>query len=86
MTRRHFCVKRARRLPQKCMPCSWNSFTPETHVLMADGSSKEIEDVVVGNKVLATDPETGRTEAREVVALIAGEGEKQDCRCERCDS
>jgi hypothetical protein len=43
---------------------------------MADGTTKEIEDVVVGDMVLATDPEIGRTEAREVVALIAGEGEK----------
>jgi hypothetical protein len=57
--------------------CPGNSFTADTHVLMADGTTKEIEDVVVGDLVFATDPETGRTEARKVVALITGEGEKE---------
>ena len=38
-----------------------NSFTPGTLVLMADGSTKPIEDVETGDKVLATDPETGET-------------------------
>ncbi|MEV4847949.1 polymorphic toxin-type HINT domain-containing protein [Micromonospora matsumotoense] len=33
---------------------------------MADGSSKPISDVRVGDKVLATDPETGETSARPV--------------------
>lgn len=53
-----------------------NSFVAETHVLMADGTTKPIDEVEVGDMVLASDPETGRTEAREVVALITGEGEK----------
>lgn len=56
--------------------CTINSFTPETRVLMADGSTKAIKDVKVGDKVMATDPETGQTEAEEVTAEIKGEGLK----------
>jgi hypothetical protein len=36
-----------------------NSFTPETRVLMADGSSKPIVDVATGDQVLSTDPAVG---------------------------
>ncbi|OZV81609.1 hypothetical protein CA850_10595 [Micromonospora echinospora] len=53
-----------------------NSFTPETRVLMADGSRKPISEVRVGDKVVATDPTTGRTEVRAVTALIIGSGSK----------
>ncbi|MFF5971387.1 polymorphic toxin type 28 domain-containing protein [Streptomyces sp. NPDC012769] len=53
-----------------------NSFVEGTDVLMADGTSKAIEDVKVGDKVLATDPETGRTEVETVTAEIKGEGLK----------
>ncbi|MCP4308037.1 MAG: hypothetical protein GY788_24825, partial [bacterium] len=42
------------------------SFSGATLVLMADGSRKPIEDIEVGDKVLATDPEAGQTIAREV--------------------
>ena len=38
-----------------------NSFIPGTQILMADGTSKPIEDIIVGDWVWATDPETGRT-------------------------
>ena len=51
-----------------------NSFTADTPVLMADGKEESIADVKVGDKVLATDPQTGRTEARPVVALIRHSG------------
>ncbi|WNZ10883.1 polymorphic toxin-type HINT domain-containing protein [Streptomyces sp. 11x1] len=51
-------------------PCPPNSFLPEAGVRMADGSVKEIGDIEVGDKVLATDPETGKTEARTVLATI----------------
>ncbi|MET9411551.1 polymorphic toxin type 24 domain-containing protein [Streptomyces sp. NPDC002935] len=47
-----------------------NSFTPETKVTMADGTTKAIKDVTVGDQVIATDPETGRTESRTVLATI----------------
>lgn len=55
-------------------PC--NSFIPGTQVLMADGTTKPIEDVKTGDKVLATDPETGRTEVKTVTAEITGKGLK----------
>ncbi|MEV3987926.1 polymorphic toxin-type HINT domain-containing protein [Streptomyces sp. NPDC049837] len=53
-----------------------NSFAPGTPVLMADGTRKPIEGVRVGEQVMATDPETGRTEGRAVSHLIVGEGRK----------
>ncbi|GGM45872.1 hypothetical protein GCM10012275_16090 [Longimycelium tulufanense] len=53
-----------------------NSFTASTSVLMADGTRKAIQDVRVGDMVLATDPTTGRTEAKPVTNLITGEGDK----------
>lgn len=54
-----------------------NSFSPDTHVLLADGTTKPISQIRVadkagdkaGDKVLATDPETGVTRAEEVTAL-----------------
>ncbi|MER6999031.1 RHS repeat-associated core domain-containing protein [Streptomyces sp. NPDC000410] len=54
-----------------------NSFTADTPVLMADGTRKPIKDIKIGDKVLATDPETGETGPRKVTALIQGSGEKQ---------
>ncbi|SCF35132.1 intein N-terminal splicing region/RHS repeat-associated core domain-containing protein [Micromonospora matsumotoense] len=54
-----------------------NSFTGDTKVLMADGSHKPIRDVKLGDRVLATDPTTGRTAPRVVTALIVGSGTKQ---------
>ncbi|MFC9947494.1 polymorphic toxin-type HINT domain-containing protein [Streptomyces pratensis] len=53
-----------------------NSFVPGTKVVMADGSMKAIEDVEAGDKVLATDPETGATTVETVTAEIKGEGLK----------
>nr|WP_233361622.1 polymorphic toxin-type HINT domain-containing protein [Streptomyces sp. GMR22] len=53
-----------------------NSFTPDTQVLMADGTTKPIEDVQIGDKVLATDPKTGKTTTKTVTAEIKGNGLK----------
>lgn len=53
-----------------------NSFVPGTEVLMADGTSKPIEEVRVGDQVLATDPVTGKTAVQTVAATIAGNGTK----------
>ncbi|CAL9670274.1 hypothetical protein SUDANB176_07439 [Streptomyces sp. enrichment culture] len=53
-----------------------NSFTPGTKVLMADGSSKKIKDVGIGDKVLATDPKTGKAQVETVTAEIKGAGLK----------
>lgn len=36
---------------------------------MADGSSRSIEDVNVGDKVVATDPSTGKSEAKQGILL-----------------
>ncbi|MCT2278010.1 DNRLRE domain-containing protein [Micromonospora chalcea] len=54
-----------------------NSFTGETRVLMAGGKTKPISEVKVGDRVVATDPTTGRTEVRVVTALIIGTGVKK---------
>jgi len=42
------------------------SFAGATVVLMADGSKKPIEDIEAGDKVIATDPETGEQVAKTV--------------------
>ncbi|MFJ9260147.1 polymorphic toxin-type HINT domain-containing protein [Streptomyces bacillaris] len=55
---------------------SCHSFLPGTGVLLADGSTKRIEDVETGDPVLATDPGTGETVARTVVASITTEYDK----------
>jgi hypothetical protein len=46
-----------------------HSFDPGTPVLMADGSQRPIEDVNVGDEVVATDPRTDESAAKEVTAL-----------------
>ncbi|NJQ04890.1 polymorphic toxin-type HINT domain-containing protein [Streptomyces lonarensis] len=61
----------ARRLVGAC-----SSFVPGTRVLMADGTTKAIEDVAVGDEVLATDPATGETGARTVTAELTSTGDK----------
>ncbi|MFD7442329.1 DNRLRE domain-containing protein [Streptomyces sp. NPDC059909] len=43
-----------------------NSFVPGTKVVLADGSTKNIESLEVGDQVVATDPETGDTRSRMV--------------------
>lgn len=53
-----------------------NSFTQGTEVVLADGTTKPIEDVETGDEVLATDPETGETRAQKVTAEIKGNGAK----------
>ncbi|WP_019816608.1 polymorphic toxin-type HINT domain-containing protein [Saccharomonospora saliphila] len=55
---------------------SCNSFVPGTRVLMADGTTKPIEDVEIGEKVWATDPETGEEGPRTVTATIVDHGMK----------
>ncbi|WP_282693788.1 RHS repeat-associated core domain-containing protein [Streptomyces sp. CC208A] len=51
-----------------------NSFTPETLVLMADGSYLPIGDIMVGDYVAAMDPESGETAAKPVLEVISGYG------------
>ncbi|HEU5110494.1 MAG TPA: polymorphic toxin-type HINT domain-containing protein, partial [Micromonosporaceae bacterium] len=65
------------RLAQILRGTCLNSFTPDTPVLMADGSRRAIADVRVGDLVLATDPETDTTAARPVTDTIGSSGEKR---------
>ena len=51
--------------------CAPNSFVPGTKVLMADGTAKPIEDIELGDMVLATDPITGKSAAKTVAGTIA---------------
>ncbi len=53
-----------------------NSFTGDTHVLLADGSEQPIDEVEKGDEVLATDPVTGATGPRPVNDTIVGTGPK----------
>ncbi|EFC82514.1 Hedgehog/intein hint domain protein [Parafrankia sp. EUN1f] len=53
-----------------------HSFDGNTHVLMADGTTRKISDIKVGDKVWATNPETAHTGPRTVTALITGTGDK----------
>ncbi|MCX5129467.1 polymorphic toxin-type HINT domain-containing protein [Streptomyces sp. NBC_00347] len=51
-------------------------FLAGTEVLMSDGTTKSIEKIKLGDKVRATDPETGETGDREVTRLIITEDDK----------
>lgn len=53
-----------------------NSFVPGTQVLMADGTTKPIEKIEIGDKVAASDVETDDTQSRTVTRTIEGDGTK----------
>ncbi len=53
-------------------PRGCSSFVAGTMVKLADGSTKAIEKIKPGEKVLATDPLTGRTAPQPVVAAFTG--------------
>lgn len=53
-----------------------NSFVSGTEVLLANGTTKPIEKLKIGDEVLATDPKTGKTTVKKVTAEIKGEGLK----------
>ncbi|MFE7584367.1 DNRLRE domain-containing protein [Streptomyces gardneri] len=55
----------------------WNSFAPDTPVLMADGTYKPIGDIRAGEYVTATDPETGVSSTQPVLDVITGFGTKR---------
>ncbi|MFJ5264663.1 polymorphic toxin-type HINT domain-containing protein, partial [Streptomyces sp. NPDC088387] len=61
---------------ETCEQLGANSFVPGTHVLMADGTTKPIEKVEPGDKVVATDPGTGKTSVQRATATIVGSGTK----------
>ncbi|WP_228473087.1 polymorphic toxin-type HINT domain-containing protein [Streptomyces cyaneochromogenes] len=62
------------RTSQGPAPCK--CFLAGTDVLLADKSARDIEDVEVGDEVLATDPETGETGPRKVTRLIVTKDDK----------
>ncbi|MGW1062141.1 RHS repeat-associated core domain-containing protein [Micromonospora rubida] len=55
--------------------CAKHSFDPATPVVMADGSSRPIAEIVVGDKVMAHDPETGATSTQAVDTLHVNQDE-----------
>ncbi|WP_106432402.1 polymorphic toxin-type HINT domain-containing protein [Streptomyces sp. LaPpAH-108] len=57
-------------------PSGCNCFLAGTDVLMADGSTKNIEEIKVGDKVRSTDPGTGETRTRKVTRLIHIDSDK----------
>lgn len=57
-------------------PTVCHSFLPGTKVLLVNGITKSIDKVALGDKVVATDPATGRTTTREVVGTIVTEDDK----------
>lgn len=65
-------ASRAAKAAEKCFQC----FLAGTKVLMADGTTKNIESVEAGDQVTATDPVTGTTAARTVTRLIITEHDK----------
>ncbi|MYS47776.1 hypothetical protein GTY23_42735, partial [Streptomyces sp. SID5998] len=66
-------ASRAAKAAEKCFQC----FLAGTDVLMADGSTRKIESVRVGDSVLATDPLTGLTGPRRVTDRIVTEHDKR---------
>ncbi|MER5179468.1 DNRLRE domain-containing protein [Streptomyces sp. NPDC002896] len=56
--------------------CKTNSFLPGTQVVLADGSTADIEKLKVGDQVVATDPETGDTRTRTVTGTRNHKGAK----------
>ncbi|MEU2144841.1 polymorphic toxin-type HINT domain-containing protein [Streptomyces globisporus] len=53
-----------------------HSFLPGTQVLLADGTTKPIEEIELGDDVVVTDPDSGETTVRDVVATITTENDK----------
>ncbi|EPH40619.1 polymorphic toxin-type HINT domain-containing protein [Streptomyces aurantiacus] len=51
-------------------------FLAGTDVLLADGKTRDIEDIRPGDKVVATDPKTGRTSLRKVTRLIVTDDDR----------
>ncbi|WP_405977324.1 ricin-type beta-trefoil lectin domain protein [Streptomyces sp. NBC_00158] len=54
-----------------------NCFPAGTLVKMADGSTKKIEDLQVGDEVLSSDPESGERRSSTVTSLLQQAGQKE---------
>jgi len=58
--------------------CGWNnSFTADTLILMATGEARRIDEISIGDVVLAADPSTGEVSGAPVEDIILGSGEKE---------
>ncbi|MFJ1547637.1 polymorphic toxin-type HINT domain-containing protein [Streptomyces sp. NPDC088246] len=57
-----------------------HSFPPGTQVLLADGTHRAIEDIRIGDRVTATDPERGLTVGRPVTNVITTENDEDFTR------
>ncbi|MFH9697442.1 HYD1 signature containing ADP-ribosyltransferase family protein [Streptomyces globisporus] len=57
-----------------------HSFPTGTHVLLADGTTRPIEDIRTGDLVTASDPQTGRTATRPVTNTFTTNGDKEFTR------
>ncbi|GGV12751.1 hypothetical protein GCM10010293_03800 [Streptomyces griseoflavus] len=66
--------KAAAALKRKKPEC--HSFLPGTKVLLANGKTKPIEEVKLGDKVVTTDTKTGEKTVREVAGTIVTEDDK----------
>lgn len=60
--------------------CIRHSFVAGTRVAMADGTYKAIEQIDVGDKVLAADPDSGKIQVREIVATLIKSDDKNYTR------
>jgi hypothetical protein len=56
--------------------CKASSFVPGTRVLLADGGTRAIDALRIGDRVLSTDPETNTTAPQPVTDTITSEGSK----------
>lgn len=57
-----------------------HSFPTGTHVLLANGTTRAIEDIRIGDLVTASDPQTGRTAAQAVTNTFTTAGDKDFTR------
>ncbi|SFR26774.1 intein C-terminal splicing region/intein N-terminal splicing region/RHS repeat-associated core domain-containing protein [Lentzea waywayandensis] len=60
----------------KAVKCE-NSFTGDTLVLMADGTTKRIDEVEVGDEVAASEPESSKTGEYTVLAVFVTDADKK---------
>ncbi|MER5640663.1 polymorphic toxin-type HINT domain-containing protein [Kitasatospora sp. NPDC002227] len=54
-----------------------NSFPAGTLVLLADGTTKAIDQLTTNDEVTATDPQTGATAAKQIVATVVGHHDEE---------
>ncbi|TDU78987.1 intein/intein/RHS repeat-associated protein [Streptomyces sp. KS 21] len=66
---------KSRRIQNK--PSGCQCFLAGTKVLLADGTAKNIEEIKIGDEVLATDPRSGETSKRAVTRLIVTDDDKR---------